>query len=172
MSNQVARRWISQIVHTFNRVYEDCRNGWAILAPTAHCPTQSTMSFSRMRIVMRPAVHFESSNCESRSWDQIGWSKSPCGISLSPPAVKIQAFGHNMINYNMCQIKYWHFTRNQFNGSFYRRSLRRDIDFQRISWTLSSDPWFAMTCSTKKQTWWSRRNSASYMARMFSVSVQ
>jgi hypothetical protein len=102
----------------------------------------------------------------------IGWSKSPCDRPLSPPAVKIQTFGHNMINYNICQIKYWHFVRNQFSDSFYRRRFRRDINFKHISWILSSDPWFAITCSTKTRTRPSRRNSASYMTRMLSVSVQ
>jgi hypothetical protein len=70
----------------------------------------------------------------------IGWSGSPGGVLLSPSPVKIQAFGHNVTNYNIYQTKYWYFARNQFSGSLYRRRFGRDIDSQRISCTLSSDP--------------------------------
>jgi hypothetical protein len=101
-----------------------------------------------------------------------GWSKSPCGIYLSPPALKIQAFSHNMINYNICQMKYWHCVRNQFSGLSYRRRFRTDIDFRRASWTLSSDPWFAINCCTNNRTGWSRPNLASSSATVLSVSVQ
>jgi hypothetical protein len=102
----------------------------------------------------------------------IGCSKSPWGVRPSPPAGKIQAFGYNMINSNFCQMKYWHFVRDQFSGSFYQRQFRRDIDSRRISWTFGSRPWFAITCSIKNRTWRSRRNSASDIVKMLSVSLQ
>jgi hypothetical protein len=96
---------------------------------------------------------------EDRCWR---WSKTPCSWHLSPPTVKILAFGHDMINDNISQLKYWYFARNQFNGSLCRRWFRRHIDFTRISWTLRSNPWFTITCSIKNPTRRSRRNSASY----------
>jgi hypothetical protein len=60
----------------------------------------------------------------------LGWSKSPCGRPLSPPAVKILALGHNIINYNIFQMKYWHFIRSQFNDSLSRRWFRSDFNLQ------------------------------------------
>jgi hypothetical protein len=65
-----------------------------------------------------------------------------------------------------------HFVWNQFSGSLYRRRFRKDINFKRISWTLSSDPWFTIKCSTKNRIQRSRRNLVSYMARILFVSVQ
>jgi hypothetical protein len=69
----------------------------------------------------------------------IEWLKSLGGRHLCPHAVKILAFGHNMLNYNICQVKYWHFVLNQFSGLFYWRRFLMDDNLKATSQIFSSD---------------------------------
>jgi hypothetical protein len=91
----------------------------------------------------------------------MGWSKSLCGIPLSPPVVKIQAFDHNMMNHNISQMKCWYCVRNQFNGSFFRRQFRRDIRKIKSGDLSETEPhiWSGFSLSGYRDTWAARFRS-------------
>jgi hypothetical protein len=85
---------------------------------------------------------------------------------LSPPVGKIPTCGHNIENYKIFQVKWSHFVRNQLFDLFHENPFMADINFKR-PW--STSPWLAIRFFAINPTIGSRRNLASYKAKLLSV---